>query len=146
MAIDGLSWSEGVKARFLVLILDAPCHGLRYHSPHYGDKYPKGDPYGLNPEVQLRTLRDKLGVHVMVTEMPRSGLEKMLDVFSVRFTRTSHASKSHLASTDSSHTWLWFTTIGGVIVKLWVNDRRRTIKESSRRSSWKMNKPSRSSS
>ena len=80
-AIKDLTWKEDVKARFLVLILDAPCHGTKYHD--YRDNYPSGDPHGLDPEDQLRTLRDELGVHVMITEVPHSGLGKMLDIFSV---------------------------------------------------------------
>jgi len=41
-----MKWES--KARYAVLVSDAPCHGKKYHS--VDDSYPNGDPDGLIPE------------------------------------------------------------------------------------------------
>eukprot|EP01155_Anaeramoeba_flamelloides_P018602 Anaeramoba_flamelloidesa570872_242.p1 GENE.a570872_242~~a570872_242.p1 ORF type:complete len:350 (+),score=75.52 a570872_242:45-1094(+) len=50
-----LNWQS--ITRLMVHIADAPCHGKRFHRTH--DDFPKGNPYGLKPEVLLPKLRNK---------------------------------------------------------------------------------------
>ena len=45
MALDK-NWKN--NARFAILIADAPCHGIKYHS--MGDSYPYGVPNRKNIE------------------------------------------------------------------------------------------------
>jgi hypothetical protein len=50
-----MDWS-GADVRMIVHIADAPAHGFMYHSPLISDRYPRGDPAGLNPEDILQRL------------------------------------------------------------------------------------------
>ena len=42
----GLEWRS--SNRFLVLVADAPCHGVEYSGGHGRDSYPDGNPDGLD--------------------------------------------------------------------------------------------------
>ena len=48
----GLKMDWKSKAKYAVLIGDAPAHGLKYNN--LVDNYPNGDPYGLDPEDLIR--------------------------------------------------------------------------------------------
>lgn len=48
--ISELNWQGDVKTIFLVT--DAPAHGTDYHPITMGDRYPRGDPEGLDPKQQ----------------------------------------------------------------------------------------------
>jgi len=50
-----MDWSDA-GVRMVVHIADAPAHGFMYHSPLISDRYPRGDPAGLNPEHILERL------------------------------------------------------------------------------------------
>ena len=50
--VTELSWSS--STRLLVHFGDMPCHGSKYHST--SDTYPFGNPDGLDPEEQVKTL------------------------------------------------------------------------------------------
>ena len=47
------------KARFAILVTDAPCHGLKYHDPKLLDDYPQGVPNGENIENLVQQLIKK---------------------------------------------------------------------------------------
>lgn len=55
----GLQWVS--QTRTVVLIADAPCHGVKYHTElgqmGIGDDYPRGDPTGLSMTLLLRAFR-----------------------------------------------------------------------------------------
>lgn len=72
-----LSWQS--RARFMVHVGDAPCHGRRYHS--LKDDHPDGDPNGSAPEALLQDMRSK-NIHVLITAMNKD-MDKMLRVFAV---------------------------------------------------------------
>lgn len=38
------------RARYAILVADAPCHGKKYHEDSIDDEYPKGDPNGIDIE------------------------------------------------------------------------------------------------
>lgn len=54
----GLAWRDDA-IRHIVHITDAPPHGVKYHEPWYSDRYPHGDPRGLNPETAASELSKK---------------------------------------------------------------------------------------
>ena len=47
------------KARFAILVTDAPCHGLKYHDPELLDDFPQGVPNGENIENLVQQLIKK---------------------------------------------------------------------------------------
>lgn len=66
-----LPWQS--ETRTLVLVLDAPCHGKKYHSAH--DAYPDGDPTGLSM-VQLTSALRKSSIDFTFVQLT-SGTEQM---------------------------------------------------------------------
>ncbi len=50
-----MDWSS--KAKYCVIITDAPCHGKQYHNEK--DDYPKGDPNNLIPEELIEKFGKK---------------------------------------------------------------------------------------
>jgi hypothetical protein len=50
-----MDWSDA-DVRMVVHIADAPAHGRNYHSPLVSDRYPRGDPSGLNLEEIVQCL------------------------------------------------------------------------------------------
>lgn len=48
MEAHHMDWT-GADIRFVIHIADAPAHGLQFHSPTVSDRYPRGDPDGLDP-------------------------------------------------------------------------------------------------
>ena len=50
-----MEWSDA-DVRMVVHIADAPAHGRTYHSPLVSDRYPRGDPAGLNLEEIVQCL------------------------------------------------------------------------------------------
>jgi hypothetical protein len=70
-----LNWQS--KARFIILILDAPCHGKDFHS--WSDSHPDGDPGGDDPREQLKKFK-KDGVRIMITDLS-DDLSKMMTEF-----------------------------------------------------------------
>ena len=45
--LKDLNWNADIK--LIVHIADAPPHGLSFHSPRISDRFPQGDPTGINP-------------------------------------------------------------------------------------------------
>ena len=50
-----LDWADS-DVRTLIHIADAPPHGLAYHAPHVSDRFPEGDPRGIDVTHCLREL------------------------------------------------------------------------------------------
>jgi hypothetical protein len=48
MEAHHLEWT-GADLKFVFHIADAPAHGLGFHSPAISDRFPRGDPDGLDP-------------------------------------------------------------------------------------------------
>ncbi len=48
MEAHHLDWYDA-DVKCVVHIADAPAHGLQFHSPSVSDRYPRGDPNGLDP-------------------------------------------------------------------------------------------------
>jgi hypothetical protein len=46
--LRNLSWRP-TDLNLIVHIADAPPHGMSYHSPRISDRFPRGDPRGINP-------------------------------------------------------------------------------------------------
>ena len=77
--VSRLSWKikEGICSIFH--ITDAPAHGMRYHTPEISDRYPKGDPHGIDPCLILRKLSG-LGIDYTFIKI-RSSTDMMIQVF-----------------------------------------------------------------
>jgi len=75
MALD---WSDA-DIRMVFHITDAPPHGLAFHNLNVSDRYPEGDPEGLDPRNQLRSMCQQ-GFHYTFVKIT-SATDKMLDVF-----------------------------------------------------------------
>mmetsp|Transcript_21172 Transcript_21172/g.45964 ORF Transcript_21172/g.45964 Transcript_21172/m.45964 type:complete len:580 (+) Transcript_21172:3227-4966(+) len=70
------------KARFVVLVADAPCHGLKYHDFGDDESYPDGDPKGRDIEQMLRQLSsDGDPPTKLLFVKLRSDTDKMIEVF-----------------------------------------------------------------
>jgi hypothetical protein len=74
----GLSWGPS-DLRMLFHITDAPAHGQMFHSPRVSDRFPEGDPEGLDV---LSTLRDLAREEIQYTFVRiTSSTDRMIDVF-----------------------------------------------------------------
>lgn len=74
----GMSWS-GADVRMVFHIADAPAHGLAFHKPSVSDRFPEGDPDGLDPRAFLRTMSNEAFVYTFVKIT--SATDTMLDAF-----------------------------------------------------------------
>jgi hypothetical protein len=83
MALD---W-ENADVRLVVHITDAPPHGLMFHSPGVSDRFPEGDPEGLDPRNHIRSMCEQ-GFHYTFVKI-KSATDQMLDVFLSNW--TNHA-------------------------------------------------------
>jgi len=54
-----LDWKEGYT-KLIVHLADAPPHGRFWHEPWVSDRYPKGDPGGIDLETVLTQIRYKV--------------------------------------------------------------------------------------
>jgi hypothetical protein len=73
-----LNWDDA-DVRMVFHITDAPAHGLLYHGLNISDRFPEGDPEGLDPRNQLRSMCEQ-GFHYTFVKIT-SATDKMLDVF-----------------------------------------------------------------
>jgi len=74
----GLSW-ESADVRMVFHIADAPAHGMAFHRPNVSDRFPQGDPSGVDPRVFLRTMSNDGFVYTFVKIT--SATDTMLDAF-----------------------------------------------------------------
>ena len=76
--VCGLTWGPS-DVRMVFHITDAPAHGMKFHTARVSDRYPEGDPDGIDP-------RDCL-IHLAVQEVEftfvriTSRTDMMIDVF-----------------------------------------------------------------
>ena len=73
-----LDW-ENADVRMVFHIADAPPHGMMFHNASVSDRFPEGDPEGLDPRNQLRAMHEQ-GFHYTFVKIT-SATDKMLDVF-----------------------------------------------------------------
>lgn len=73
-----MSW-DNADIRMVFHIADAPAHGLAFHRPSVSDRFPDGDPEGLNPCGLLHIMSNQAFVYtfVKITDMT----DTMLDTF-----------------------------------------------------------------
>lgn len=76
--VMALDWMNA-DVRMVFHIADAPAHGLMFHTASVSDRYPDGDPEGLDPRNQLREMYEE-GFHYTFVKIT-SATDKMLDVF-----------------------------------------------------------------
>lgn len=50
-----LSWGDA-DVRMVVHLADAPAHGLQFHGPALSDRFPHGDPNGLDPLDEIHSM------------------------------------------------------------------------------------------
>lgn len=79
-----LSWKvrDGICSIFH--ITDAPAHGMRFHAPELSDRYPRGDPYGMDPCEFLRKL-STLGIDYTFIKI-KSSTDIMIRIFYETYT------------------------------------------------------------
>jgi hypothetical protein len=73
-----LDW-EDADVRMVFHIADAPAHGNMFHSASVSDRYPEGDPEGLDPRNQLRAMSEQ-GFRYTFVKIT-SATDTMLDAF-----------------------------------------------------------------
>lgn len=79
-----LDWTD-VDVKTIVHIADAPAHGRRFHSIGISDRFPDGDPNGLNPLEFVRLIGSR-GIDYTFVKINDS-TDKMLDVFEQHYGR-----------------------------------------------------------
>jgi len=75
---SALSWGDA-DVRMVFHIADAPAHGLMFHKPSVSDRFPQGDPEGLDPRTVLRTMSTHAFEYTFVKIT--SATDTMLDAF-----------------------------------------------------------------
>jgi hypothetical protein len=75
---SALSWGSA-DVRMVFHIADAPAHGSMFHTPSVSDRFPEGDPEGLDPRVFLRMMSNDGFVYTFVKIT--SATDTMLDAF-----------------------------------------------------------------
>jgi hypothetical protein len=83
-----LSW-DPADIRMLFHITDAPAHGLLFHPIHISDRFPQGDPDGLDPRFFLDRWA-RLGYDYTFVKIT-SKTDQMLDVFYQTYSQTPNA-------------------------------------------------------
>jgi len=76
-ALD-MDWSVG-SVRLVFHIADAPAHGMMYHDVHVSDRYPRGDPTGLQLD-QIVEHMSSLGIDFTFVKINDS-TDTMLEAF-----------------------------------------------------------------
>lgn len=79
-----LRW-DNADLCLLYHIADAPAHGMLYHDEDVSDRYPEGDPLGLDPATILRQFA-KEGFQYTFVRITRH-TDKMLDIFENAYRR-----------------------------------------------------------
>lgn len=54
--VCNLEWDDEATMRVVIHIADAPAHGRQFHHPRLSDRFPLGDPDGLDPLGYLQQL------------------------------------------------------------------------------------------
>ena len=73
-----MSWGDA-DVRMVFHIADAPAHGMAFHRPSVSDRFPDGDPEGLNPAEFIRIMSTSNFVYTFVKIT--SATDTMLDAF-----------------------------------------------------------------
>lgn len=73
-----MEWSENA-IKIVLWVADAPAHGTKYHALTLGDRFPKGDPNGREPSVQVKTLA-KRDIDLTMFRVDHS-IDKMVEIF-----------------------------------------------------------------
>lgn len=74
----GMSW-DNADIRMVFHIADAPAHGLAFHKPSVSDRFPNGDPEGVDPRDLIRIMSQQAFVYTFVKIS--SSTDTMLDAF-----------------------------------------------------------------
>lgn len=78
MEAHHMDW-RGADVKVVVHIADAPAHGLDFHSPSVSDRYPRGDPNGLDPRDFVERM-SYLDINYTFVKINRS-TDKMIEEF-----------------------------------------------------------------
>lgn len=79
LQIKHLTWNDG-DVKILVHITDAPPHGLQFHARNVSDRFPAGDPEGINPLTLITQLYEE-GIDYTCIKINRS-TDTMIEQFS----------------------------------------------------------------
>jgi hypothetical protein len=78
LAVRELNWTNS-DVRTIVHIADAPCHGLQFHARNVSDRYPQGDPNGIDPLEMMKYFSDREFTYTFVRI--NSSTDTMLEAF-----------------------------------------------------------------
>lgn len=73
-----LNWNEN-SIKIILWVADAPAHGTKYHDITLGDRFPKGDPNGLDPYQQVKSLAQR-GIDMTIFRVNKD-VDKMIEQF-----------------------------------------------------------------
>jgi hypothetical protein len=76
--VMAMSW-DSADIRMVFHIADAPAHGLAFHRPSLSDRFPNGDPEGVDPRDFIRIMSDQAFVYTFVKIT--TSTDTMLDAF-----------------------------------------------------------------
>jgi hypothetical protein len=81
--VHTLDWSR-TDVAMIYHIADAPAHGLRFHNGDISDRYPEGDPLGLDPLAAVRQFA-RNGAHYTFVRIT-TATDRMTDLFARAYT------------------------------------------------------------
>ena len=55
---NNMDWSNA-DVKIVFHVADAPAHGMVFHKPSVSDRFPRGDPHGLDPRVSVVRMSSK---------------------------------------------------------------------------------------
>lgn len=88
--VSKLSWPTETGPHItqkVIIIADAPPHGNKYHTPDVSDNFPRGCPFGFDPNLQIEKFASKdIDVIVFRVGQPRI-LDRMIEEFQVAHQR-----------------------------------------------------------
>jgi hypothetical protein len=76
--VMAMSW-DNADIRMVFHIADAPAHGLAFHKPSLSDRFPNGDPEGVDPRDFIRIMSIQAFVYTFVKIT--ASTDTMLDAF-----------------------------------------------------------------
>jgi hypothetical protein len=85
--VGKLSWPTEASphiTRKVMIIADAPCHGVAYHDINVSDNFPRGCPLGFDPKSQIAKFA-RQNIDVIVVRLVKHTLDKMIEVFDTAY-------------------------------------------------------------
>ena len=85
--VGKLSWPTETSPHItkkVMIIADAPCHGVEFHDINVSDNFPRGCPLGFDPKSQIAEFARK-DIDVIVVRLVHHTLDKMITAFDAAY-------------------------------------------------------------